>query len=237
LIVFLFHVFAGTIPKSCELHFDRLDLLNEILKSSEVSGEWESLLAANQDSEVIWIERFKYSATQLQLYTSSALNNEFQKGFEKLRTMMSPKYPSAHQKPIKLGLLLPDLLLGLTLLLRNSGHMEKGVAVSQAQLEFDFNFPQAEAKKMVQDKSRWRSVQKLFELFWGLETLRFGETGSDQGWSQVLETSPELLVGKSEPIGVADSAGKTTSCAGTEKKLMLYTFLIVIVSSNFVYFL
>ena len=84
--------------------------------------------------------------------------------------------------------------------------MEKAVALSQAQLEFDFNFPHDQAK-MQNDKSGWKATLKLFELFWELGTLRFGEAESVPGWSKVLETNADAFKEKVDPIGVADSEG------------------------------
>lgn len=166
--------------------------------------EWEKLVSANQAAEVVWLEKFKYSSTQLQLFTSSALTKEFGKGFEKLRALLRGLSVPDYKKPLKLHILVADLLFAYCLILRNAGFMEKAVAIFQSQLEFDFNFPRNHVK-MLNDKSGWKAILKLYDLFWDLGTLRFGEAESVPGWSKVLETAAEVFKEKVDPIGVPDS--------------------------------
>jgi hypothetical protein len=48
---------------------------------------------------------------------------------------------------------------------------------------------------------------KVFELFWNLGTLRFGEPGC-LGWSNVLQRESESFAEKVCPVGVSDNEGK-----------------------------
>lgn len=136
-----------------------------------------------QQLGAFWNEYLIFASTQLQLYSSSSILSTFEKVFQKFRLMLNPNYPS-FQKPEKFLLLISDLQLGLSFILRDSGFTEKAVALNQAQLEIIFNFPD----QLIPDKPKaeWEQVLKVFELFWDAGTQRFGEPDAP-GWATVVQ--------------------------------------------------
>jgi len=162
-------------------------------------------VANNQQIGPYWLECLRHLSTQLQIYSSSDLTKQSALYFEKLRTILSPSYPD-FQRPSKIHLLLSDLRFISSLMFKNAGLTERALAIHQAQLELSFHLP-TDTVTDAKGKIEWNSITKVFELFWNLGTLRFGEPESI-GWDNVLQRESDSFKEKVTPVSMSDSEGK-----------------------------
>jgi hypothetical protein len=159
----------------------RLNFLYNLQQPDVVLSEWKKLVNGNQQVTAYWMEYFRFASTQLQVYTTPQITQIIQNSFSKFRQMLSPKFPE-FQRPSKLLLVINDILLCLSLVLRNAGFREKAIALHQAQLELDFYAPELKSDSLLE----WVENKKMFEFFWDMDTAKFGEKNA-AGWSSCMK--------------------------------------------------
>jgi len=121
--------------ESLELHTLRLELLNSISRPKFVLTEWKKLALSHQNESAFWTEYLRFASSQIQLYSVSTITAEFDTTLEKFRAMIQSE---VGKKPKNFTFLVADVMFAFTVLLKNSGYLEKAFAIHQGQIEQDF---------------------------------------------------------------------------------------------------
>lgn len=162
-------------PFSEELIAGHMQLVQSFWETEKLVTQWKNIVFKQPNSSFLWLKYIEFCQSHFSFFRTSAIIVLYHKCVTTLssilnRTLVSHK-PESHAE---------QRLMAIVILycyfLRHCGHLERGVAIFQALIEFNVCRPEALKEETFNVR------REKFKSFWTSREPRVGESGS-RGWS------------------------------------------------------
>ncbi|KAL8960876.1 MAG: hypothetical protein Q9183_005392 [Haloplaca sp. 2 TL-2023] len=180
-------------PKGRErLYLGMMSKASVVWERAKLSAQWKTIQNEHPFSLPLWKSYLDFHQSTLHSFRLEDVRKRFQDGLDSLQKARDRQ--SLSQTQISdIYVVQIYFVLRLSLLLRQGGYSEVGLAIWQALLEFEYNRPShlSHMKPDERDQSRHSESVLEFEAFWDSEVPRIGEPNAN-GWSNFGDDDIEL---------------------------------------------
>ncbi|OQV11905.1 Protein NRDE2-like protein [Hypsibius exemplaris] len=170
-------------PTAIDLHFRRLAMSEDVLEKEQLNTEWRQFAFSHPNDPHVWQHYLHF----LQSHFSSFSLTRIQKAYEKYLSLCQNITAGTFQSHAAVphhDIQTVYFISHLSELWMQSGQQEKAVALQQAWLEMNLNFP-AKLSSAIPLKD----ALVFMEPFWDSGVPRFGEKGA-LGWDKSTTAGP-----------------------------------------------
>lgn len=200
-------------PSCVELIIAHMDISMETITSDKIAEKWRNILFTQPQKTLLWKHYLMFCQSNFSAFSFSSTLAIYSKCFSTLSAIKEGFLKShSPEEGIEVGMV--EIFVQFCQFLRQTGHIEKAVAVYQALVEFNCFHP-----KTIEDEHSRTSSVSFFETFWDSDVPRFGENDAC-GWDSWMEDNPENASSKQIPlceIFVSDASQTKADEAEQEK--------------------
>ncbi|KAL8864230.1 MAG: hypothetical protein Q9174_007427, partial [Haloplaca sp. 1 TL-2023] len=163
-----------------------------VWERAKLLAQWKTIQDEHPFSLPLWKSYLDFHQSTLHSFRLEDVRKQCQDGLDRLQQARCQ--PSCSQTHISdIYVVQVYLVLRLSLLLRQGGFSEVGLAIWQALLEFEYNRPShlSRTKHDGRGQSRYSESVLDFETFWDSEVPRVGEPNA-RGWSDSRDDDIDL---------------------------------------------
>ena len=174
------------------LYLGMMSKASVVWERAKLLAQWKTIQNEHPFSLPLWKSYLDFHQSTLHSFRLEDVRKQYQDGLDSLQKARDRQ--SLSQTQISdIYVVQVYLVLRLSLLLRQGGYSEVGVAIWQALLEFEYNRPShlSHTKHDGRGQSRHSESVLDFEAFWDSEFPRIGEPNA-KGWSNFGDDDIEL---------------------------------------------
>lgn len=162
-------------PDSEKLLIGYLQCCNELWDMEKLLSLWENVMSAKKNSPTMWEHYISFRLTHFTSFSVSEIRKLFNRALKEMYILQKISINRGDlESSIKAETSIVEFFRRLCLFEAQSGYMERAVALYQAIIEFNCEYPS--------NVEEFDSRLKVFEAFWDSEAPRIGEESS-KGWS------------------------------------------------------
>ncbi|KAI4176573.1 MAG: hypothetical protein LQ343_000864 [Gyalolechia ehrenbergii] len=173
------------------LYLCQMSKVPQVWERGKVLSRWQPILQEHPSSHRLWTKFLDFNQSTFSGFSLE----ETRKQYLGCLDMLQAARERSHSEPAQQSEIFSSqvyILLRLTLMLREAGYAEMGVAMWQALLEYQFNKLQQtrHTSQQAAAKSTYHESTLAFQQFWNSETPRIGEPNA-KGWLKFNENDFE----------------------------------------------
>ena len=161
-------------PLSEELIAGHMELVQNFWETERLVTQWKNIVFKQPNSSFLWLKYIEFCQSRFSFFRTSAIIGLYHKCITTLSSILHRTLVSHKPEPDAEKRLMAIVIL-YCYFLRHCGHLERGVAIFQAMIEFNMCQP-GELKE-----ESFNVRREQFKLFWTSGEPRVGEAGS-HGW-------------------------------------------------------